>query len=364
MAAERWGVGWWDDVGAIRSDRISPTSEIAMTAKWEISQGRSRAVRQWKARQSARSRTGGAVPPFSSRTLDHCPSLTPSLLYPLHSFSTRLVAVAATRSRNCFSPTLLITQHEDVLRHTSRRSRHLPPRRGCTSHLSQRIRQATAAPSPSPLPLSLLCLWLTFPVPFCSSLRQIWGAGTASYQIEGAVKQDGREESIWDRFSHTPNKTAGGDTGDVADNSYNLWPLVRLNHDFPRTSRPLHRVLTPHPLSLCPVGHRADEGDGSARLPILSVLVAHYSRQRFGESGRHRPLQRAHQRPSQGRHHSLRHSLPLGQRHTHLLTIPPLHSLQPSKRPLTFRLPYHRCSLLRICPLPTPPTCTAPRATG
>ena len=48
------------------------------------------------------------------------------------------------------------------------------------------------------------------------------GAGTASYQIEGAVNQDGRESSIWDVFSHTPNKTAGGDTGDVADDSYNL----------------------------------------------------------------------------------------------------------------------------------------------
>jgi len=50
------------------------------------------------------------------------------------------------------------------------------------------------------------------------------GAGTASYQIEGAVTQDGRESSIWDIFSHTPNKTANGQTGDVADNSYNLYP--------------------------------------------------------------------------------------------------------------------------------------------
>jgi len=38
------------------------------------------------------------------------------------------------------------------------------------------------------------------------------------------VQQDGREPSIWDVFSHTPNKTAGGQTGDVADNSYNLYP--------------------------------------------------------------------------------------------------------------------------------------------
>src|ERR1035437_2583414 len=48
----------------------------------------------------------------------------------------------------------------------------------------------------------------------------IWGAATASYQIEGAVHEDGRGESIWDRFSHTPGKTANGDTGDVACDHY------------------------------------------------------------------------------------------------------------------------------------------------
>jgi hypothetical protein len=32
----------------------------------------------------------------------------------------------------------------------------------------------------------------------------VWGVGTASYQTEGAVSQDGRVSTIWDTFSHTP----------------------------------------------------------------------------------------------------------------------------------------------------------------
>ena len=51
----------------------------------------------------------------------------------------------------------------------------------------------------------------------------LWGCATASYQIEGAVHEDGRKPSVWDTFSHTPGKTFQGETGDVADDSYHLY---------------------------------------------------------------------------------------------------------------------------------------------
>ena len=51
----------------------------------------------------------------------------------------------------------------------------------------------------------------------------VWGAATASYQIEGAADADGRAPSIWDTFSHTPGKVTNGDTGDVACDHYRRW---------------------------------------------------------------------------------------------------------------------------------------------
>ena len=51
----------------------------------------------------------------------------------------------------------------------------------------------------------------------------IWGAATASYQIEGAHDEDGRSPSIWDTFSRTPGKVLGGDTGDVACDHYHRY---------------------------------------------------------------------------------------------------------------------------------------------
>jgi beta-glucosidase len=58
---------------------------------------------------------------------------------------------------------------------------------------------------------------MTFPKDFT------WGAATAAFQIEGATTADGRGESIWDRFAHTPGKVHNGDTGDPACEHYYRW---------------------------------------------------------------------------------------------------------------------------------------------
>ena len=49
-----------------------------------------------------------------------------------------------------------------------------------------------------------------------------WGVSTASYQIEGGVKEGGRGETIWDRFSHIPGRITHDDHGDFACDSYHL----------------------------------------------------------------------------------------------------------------------------------------------
>ena len=48
----------------------------------------------------------------------------------------------------------------------------------------------------------------------------VWGVSTASYQIEGAVSEDGRGPSIWDTFCRQKGRVANGDTGDVACDHY------------------------------------------------------------------------------------------------------------------------------------------------
>src|SRR5690348_13553293 len=76
------------------------------------------------------------------------------------------------------------------------------------------VAQAAHAAQPTPLlPPSAR----SFPAGF------LWGTATASYQVEGAVTEDGRGPSIWDTFSHTPGKVANNATGDVADDHYHRY---------------------------------------------------------------------------------------------------------------------------------------------
>ncbi len=57
----------------------------------------------------------------------------------------------------------------------------------------------------------------TFPNKF------IWGSATASYQVEGAIKEDGRKPSTWDAFCDIPGKIENGDTGEHACDHYHRY---------------------------------------------------------------------------------------------------------------------------------------------
>eukprot|EP00850_Spirogloea_muscicola_P007999 SM000041S15558 [mRNA] locus=s41:760327:766937:- [translate_table: standard] len=76
----------------------------------------------------------------------------------------------------------------------------------------------------------------------------VFGTATSAYQVEGAASQDGRGQSIWDVFSHTPGKTANGATGDTADEQYykylaDIAILTSLGADSYRFSISWSRIL-------------------------------------------------------------------------------------------------------------------------
>ena len=77
----------------------------------------------------------------------------------------------------------------------------------------------------------------------------IWGAATASYQVEGAFSEDGKQLSIWDTFAHEPGRIADGKNGDIGCNSYHLYKedvrlLKELGIKNYRFSVSMPRVLT------------------------------------------------------------------------------------------------------------------------
>ncbi len=59
------------------------------------------------------------------------------------------------------------------------------------------------------------------PFPFPNDF--VWGTATSSYQIEGAVNEDGRGRSIWDTFAHTPGKIEDGSNADRANDHYHRY---------------------------------------------------------------------------------------------------------------------------------------------
>jgi beta-glucosidase len=80
----------------------------------------------------------------------------------------------------------------------------------------------------------------------------LWGMATASYQVEGAWKEDGKGESIWDRYAHAPGHIKGGDTGDVACDHYHRYRddialLKRLNQKSYRFSIAWPRIFPDGP---------------------------------------------------------------------------------------------------------------------
>jgi beta-glucosidase len=75
-----------------------------------------------------------------------------------------------------------------------------------------------------------------------------WGVATAAHQIEGAWQADGKGISIWDKFSHTPNRIKTGEDADVSCDFYHRYRqdlalLASLHFDVFRFSLSWSRVL-------------------------------------------------------------------------------------------------------------------------
>jgi beta-glucosidase len=109
----------------------------------------------------------------------------------------------------------------------------------------------------------------------------LWGMATASYQVEGAWNEDGKGESIWDRFSHTVGKVKGGATGDVACDQYHLYPqdiaiLKHLNQKSYRFSISWSRIQptgtgTPNPKGLDHYSRLVDALLGAGIRPFCTL---------------------------------------------------------------------------------------------
>jgi beta-glucosidase len=76
----------------------------------------------------------------------------------------------------------------------------------------------------------------------------LWGAATSAYQVEGAVHEDGRAPSVWDRFAALPGATYQGQSGEIAADHYHRMEedvalMARLNLSAYRFSLSWPRIL-------------------------------------------------------------------------------------------------------------------------
>jgi len=93
-------------------------------------------------------------------------------------------------------------------------------------HASLHLDPPASAPAPAPAPDGRVPYGTTPgvpPEPYQFPKDFFWGASTAAYQVEGAWQEDGKGESIWDRFSHTTGLVKGSFNGDVACDSYHRY---------------------------------------------------------------------------------------------------------------------------------------------
>lgn len=82
-----------------------------------------------------------------------------------------------------------------------------------------------------------------------------FGVSTSSYQVEGGWLDGGKGMSVWDAYSHTPGMIANGDTGDVANDMYHLYPediklMAKMNVKNYRFSIAWNRIM---PTGVAPV---------------------------------------------------------------------------------------------------------------
>jgi beta-glucosidase len=99
---------------------------------------------------------------------------------------------------------------------------------------------ASDAPAPGAIPLAQIES-ARFPDGF------LWGMATSAFQVEGAWNADGKGESIWDRFAHTPGKISDGSNADVSCDQYHRYKediaiLKRLNQKSYRFSTSWSRI--------------------------------------------------------------------------------------------------------------------------